>query len=181
MVQTLAPATVKPQEQMAPVRFRSESSAARHQPASDPFLLVSTGPAADHHIQSCMFGLYRKTEQMTEGAVSTQEQDSQSRCSPANGETKTDYGWCLVMVMSTPESRHPSDGPTSVKWRYYDYGHGVMTHWPDSDWPPVRSPVSAGGDISLSRGTLWISWTREREWQGLPAEGSSAGRPVLQH
>ena len=66
LVQTKHQPTVKPQEKMAPVRSpRSESSAARHQPPSDPpFLLVtSSGRAAD--CLSNVLGLYRKTEQMS--------------------------------------------------------------------------------------------------------------------
>ena len=120
LVQTKHQPTVKPQEKMAPVRSpRSESSAARHQPSSDPpFLLVSSsGLAADQWSQ--MFGLYRKTTEITEDrSVYIQEHDTQPKLSP--GKLFSDQGVWTVTYDGRELLRAttPSENPTSIKWKY---------------------------------------------------------------
>ena len=158
---------------------RSESSATRHQPSSDPpFLLVtSSGPAADYW--SLMLGLYRKTEQMAEGrTVYIQEHDSQYEGSPCK---LASHNKVLVATYEGIEYLRAAT-PTSVSWQYRDWDKHT---WRDDPALTVtglsEKPSECEVTISLSRDIV-----RDIMEPGVAgvyrANGSyRQGRPVLQH
>ena len=91
------------------------------------FLITSSGPAADH--RGHVLGLYRRTEQMTEGrSVYMQEHDSKYEGSPF--KLFSDKGvW--VMTENGYEcfrAAAPSESPTSVKWQY-QYKYDEYATW----------------------------------------------------
>ena len=161
---------------MAPVRSpRSESSAARHQPASDhPFLLVtSSGPAADY--LSHMLGLYRKTEQMTEGrSIYIQEHDSKYDGSPC--ELSSHNGVWVVTWDGTELLRAttPSDGPTSVNWQYREY-----IEWLDDPALTVTglSEKPSECEVTIS---LTCDLDEEGQWPGSGISGIRKWRGCVQ-
>ena len=195
LVQTKHQPTVKPQEKMAPVRSpRSESSAARHQPSSDPpFLLVtSTGPAADY--QGGKLGLYRKTEQRTEGrTVYIQEHDSQYDDSPC--KLSSDNKVWVVNVNCDDgyeglRAATHSDGPTSVSWQYKESRHSIWRDDPALTVTGLSEKPSSECEVTIS-----LSWKIKDIVTNIlepivdpgvagvyRADGSYCrGRPVLQH
>ena len=78
------------------------------------FLITSSGPAADH--QCDMLGLYRRTEQMTEGSrVYMREQDTKYGASER--KLFSDQGvWSISFGGMVLRAATPSESPTSVKW-----------------------------------------------------------------
>ena len=178
--------TVKPQEKMAPVRSpRSESSAARHQPSDPPFLpITSSGRAADP--RSLMFGLYRKTEQMTEGRnIYIQEHDSKYRGSPYELSSR-EGGWVVTEDgYERLRAATPSESPTSVNWQYREY-----VEWLDDPALTVtglsEKPSECEVTISLSRDIKREILDGVGVGEGVAGvytgDGSyRRGRPVLHH
>ena len=186
LVQTMHQPTVKPQEKMAPVRSpMSESSSARQQPSSDPpFILVtSTGPAADHG--GDLLGLYRNTEQMTEGhSLYIQEHDSKYKGSPYN--LSINNGVWVVTSDGNKKLRAatPSDGPTSNKWQYHDRRKNT---WHDDPALTVtglsEKPSECKVTISLSQDIVRTIMDKGEGVAGVYTAGGSyrRGRPVLHH
>ena len=82
---------------------------------SPPFFIVSSsGPAAD--CWADMFGLYRKTEELSEGrSVYIQEHDTKYLASPYKLSSAKGV-WSIGMLRSATAS----ESPASVKWQYKD-------------------------------------------------------------
>ena len=145
------------------------------------FLITSSGPAADYQGDMFVFGLYRITEQMTDGrSVYMQEHDAKYGGSPC--KLYSSKGLWVVTWDGKEWLRAvtPSDGPTSVKWQFLDYNT-----WRDDPALAVtglsEKPSECEVTISLSQDIL-----RDIEERGVAgvytASGSYRhGRPVLQH
>ncbi len=168
------------------LRLNEEEDKVRIRSADPPFILVSSsGLAADQWSQ--MFGLYRKTTEITEDrSVYIQEHDTQPKLSP--GKLFSDQGVWTVTYDGRELLRAttPSENPTSVKWQYLYVG-GKM-YWRDdpaltmnrlSEKPSCECEVT----ISLSEDVATHIWEGGPSVAGAyTAEGSYHwGRPVLKH
>ena len=116
------------------------------------FLITSTGPAVDH--QDEMFGLYRRTEEMTEGrSVYLQEHDLKYGAN--SGKLFSDQGvWSITQigVVSKLRGAAPSESPTNVKWQYYGGGKNPYCDDPDLTVTGLsEKPSECEVTISLSQ------------------------------
>ena len=167
-----------------------------------PFLMISSSGPADYH-HSNLFGLYRKTEKMSEGrSVYVQEHDPQQKGidnvfselsldSPKEVELFSDNGvWviknyridCDGALLRTATS---SQSPASVKWQYMETRYGKVA-WEDDQELTVTSldekqPSECEVTISLSEDII-SEFTDPRVAGVYRADGSYLwGRPVLKH
>ena len=145
------------------------------------FLITSSasGPTADH--QGGMFGLYRMTEQMTDGLnVYMQEHDTKYGGIPCKLYSSKGVWVVTCDGKELLRAATPSESPTSVKWQYYDYNT-----WRDDPALAVtglsEKPSECEVTISLRQDIV-----RDIKDPGVAgvyrATGSYCrGRPVLQH
>ena len=116
-----------------------------------PFLLItSTGPAADY--QDEMFGLYRRTVQMTEGRiVYLQEHDISYGANP--GKLFSDQGvWSITRsgVVSYLRAATPSECPTNVKWQHFDIGKKTLCDDPALTVTSLSEKPSCECEVTIS-------------------------------
>ena len=114
------------------------------------FLITSTGPAVDH--QDEMFGLYRRTEEMTEGrSVYLQEHDLKYGAN--SGKLFSDQGvWSITQigVVSKLRGAAPSESPTNVKWQYYGGGKNPYCDDPDLTVTGLSEKPSCECEVTIS-------------------------------